>query len=269
MPFSSGRSRHCKQECVVQVSQIRTRVGDTAADAVVVGVFQDSQPAGAAAEVDAALGGAVRALLERKEFSGRAYETAPLLVPVGKARQALVIGLGAKETFDTGAAFRCTAAAARHLAGKRRERVAFFLDDGWADDHTESAVAGAILGCQGQDLYRAEKSRHPFEAILWSGGNEAAIARGRILGEAINLTRRLVNEPSEEVYPETFAARAADVAKLNGLGIEIWDADRLAKERCGALLAVAKGSNRPARLVIMRHQGAGKSRRRWRSSARA
>ena len=46
----------------MQVSQIRTLVGDTAADAVVVGVFQDSQPTGAAAEVDAALGGAVRAL---------------------------------------------------------------------------------------------------------------------------------------------------------------------------------------------------------------
>ena len=136
--------------------------------------------------------------------------------------------------------------------------MAFFLDNGWTDDHTENAVAGAILGCQGQDSYRAEKSRHPFEAILWSGGNEAAIARGRILGEAINLTRRLVNEPSEEVYPETFAARAADVAKQNGLEIEIRDADRLAKERRGALLAVAKGSNRPARLVIMRHQARAK-----------
>jgi leucyl aminopeptidase len=39
---------------------------------------------------------------------------------------------------------------------------------------------------------------------------------------------------------------------------EVWDEKRLATERCGSLLAVAKGSNRPARLVILRHRGGAK-----------
>ena len=239
----------------MQLSRIATGILETAADVVVVGVYQDSPLEGAAAEVDMALNGALRGLIERKEFAGRSYEVAPLLVPVGQAKQALVVGLGSKDKFDAGAAFRCSAAAARQLAGKSRSSVAFFLDNKWSTEAGESGVAGAIVGCTGQDLFRAEKNRHPFATLLWSGGSEQSVNQGRILGEATNLTRALVNAPSDEIYPETFAARAAEVAKANALECEIWDEKRLAAERCGSLLAVAKGSNRPARLVILRHNG--------------
>jgi leucyl aminopeptidase len=231
---------------------------ETAADVVVVGVYQDSPLEGAAAELDKALSGALRGLIERKEFGGRSYETAPLLVPVGRAKQALAVGLGSKDKFDAGAAFRCSAAAARQLAGKSRSSVAFFLDEKWSAEASESGVAGAIVGCTGQDLFRAEKNRHPFGNLLWSGGSEQTLAQGRILGEATNLTRALVNAPSDEIYPETFAARASEVAQANALECEIWDEKRLTAERCGSLLAVAKGSNRPARLVILRHNGGAK-----------
>ncbi|MEX2115195.1 MAG: leucyl aminopeptidase [Pirellulales bacterium] len=242
----------------MQIKGTRTRVGETAADALVVGVYEDAPLAGAAAEVDAALGGAIRALVERKEFTGRRYELAPLLVPMGLARQTLVVGLGRAEAFDAGAAFRCAASAARQLAAKPRAQVGFFLGDGWSDEWTEAAVAGAVTGCQGQDLYRAEKNRHPFGSVAWSGGSAEAIARGIVIGEAVDLTRRLVNESPDEIYPETFAARAADVAHHCGLEADIWDADRLNTERCHALLAVAKGSSRPARLVKLRYRGAAK-----------
>jgi leucyl aminopeptidase len=243
---------------LVQVQSISSRASETRADAVVVGVYQDAEPTGAAAEIDILLGGAIRRLIQRQEFTGRCYELAPLLVPVGLAQQTLVIGLGPREKFDTGMAFRTAAAAGRNLAAKSRKQVALFLDDGWPAEWTESGVAGAIIGCTGQDLYRAERNRHPFDVIAWAGGGQPAIDRGRILGEAINLARELVNQPPDVIYPETFAARAAEVAKGNGVEAEIWDDERLARENCHALLAVAKGSNRPARLVILRYRGAAK-----------
>jgi leucyl aminopeptidase len=241
----------------VQIRRIQSRVTETDADAVVVGAFEDGPLGGAAAEIDVALQGAVSGLIERREFTGRSHELLPLLVPVGRARQVLVVGLGQREKFDAGAAFRSAATAARHLAAKQRANAAFFLDDGWQAEWTESGVCGAMVGCQGQDLYRAEKNRHAFDTLAWSGGSEQAVASGRILGESVNLTRRLVNEPADEIYPETFAGRAADVARQNGLEVEIWDEKRLEAERCGAILAVAKGSSRPARLVMLRYQGAG------------
>jgi leucyl aminopeptidase len=242
----------------VQIESLTTSVLETAADAIAVGVYQDAPLAGAAEQIDKALNGAVRGLVERKEFAAAANDTASLLVPVGKAKQVLLVGLGKREKFDAGAAFRASAAAARALAAKPRATVAFFLDDNWPAEATESGVAGALVGCVGQDLYRAERKRHPFDKILWSSKHSQAITSGRILGEAVNLTRRLVNSPADEIYPETFAARAAEVAKEVGLECEIWDEKRLAAERCGSLLAVAKGSNRPARLVILRYSGGAK-----------
>jgi leucyl aminopeptidase len=250
-PFAKGPA--------VQIESTTTPVLETAADAIAVGVFEDAPPAGAAADIDAALNGTVRGLIERKEFAAHANETAALLVPVGKARQVLLVGLGKREKFDAGAAFRASAAAARALAARPRSTVAMFLDQNWPSDWTESGVSGALVGCVGQDLYREEKKRHPFDKLLWSTNQARAISTGRILGESVNLTRRLVNSPADEIYPETFAERALEIAKSAGLASEVWDEKRLADERCGALLAVAKGSNRPARLVILRYAGGAKN----------
>ncbi len=239
----------------MQIEQTEQPALETAADALAVGIFDGEPLSGAAAAVDAALKGAIRQLIERQEFAGKAYETAPLLVPVGKAKQVLLIGLGKRDKFDAGMAYRASATAVRALTGKKRERVALFLDDGWKPEFTESGVAGAIVGSEGQDLYRAEKKRHPLGTLVWPTKYKDAIASGRIIGEAVNLARHLVNSPAEDIYPETFADKAAEVAKASGLEIEVWDEKRLEKERCGSLLAVAKGSHRPARLVILKYSG--------------
>src|SRR5206468_8507735 len=95
----------------------------------------------------------------------------------------------------------------------------------------------------------------PIGEIAWGGVDPAAANRGEILGDAVNLTRRLVNEPPSEMYPESFAAEAARVAESCGLAIEVWDQARLEAERCGSLLAVARGSAREPRLVILKYNG--------------
>src|SRR5262249_23252885 len=245
----------------MKVSLLESPIAQAVVDAIVVGVFLDEKPgdpkAGdAMAEVDRANGGLLTKLSERQEITGKKYELTTLLAPLGiSAGQLLIVGLGEREKFDAGVAFRAAGAAAKQLSGKKRAKVAFFLGDTKAGQ-TEAAVAGAIVGCEGQDLYRAEKKRHPFVEILWNGTDEATFERGRIIGESMNLTRRLVNEPPQEIYPESFAARAAEVAAASGMGCEIWDQARLEKERCGSLLAVARGSSRPPRLVILRYRGA-------------
>jgi len=245
----------------MKISQIKSPVAQAAIDAIVVGVFSDERPgdskaAKAAADIDRATSGLLTKLVERQEITGKKYELTTLLAPPGiAAGQILMVGLGEREKFDAGAAFRAAGTAAKQLAGKKREKVAFSLGDTKADQ-TEAAIAGAIVGCEGQDLYRAEKKQHPFGEILWNGSDEATLQRGRIIGESMNLTRRLVNEPPQEIYPESFAARAAEVAAAGGMECEIWDQARLEKERCGSLLAVARGSARPPRLVILRYRGA-------------
>jgi len=245
----------------MNITLCKTPLAQTAADAVVVGVFSAAgsvkpELPKAATDADRATDGLISRLIDRQEITGKKYDLTTLLAPPGiTAGQLLVVGLGERDKLDAAVAYRAAGAAAKQLSAKKREMVAFFLGDTRADQ-TEAAVAGAIVGCEGQDLYRAEKKRHPFGEIHWNGSDEATLERGRIIGESMNLTRRLVNEAPQEIYPESFAARAADVAKSCGLECEIWDQARLEKERCGSLLAVARGSARPPRLVILRYRGA-------------
>ena len=67
------------------------------------------------------------------------------------------------------------------------------------------------------------------------------------------LARELVNLPPNELYPETFAARAQEIAKVRGLECTIWDEAKLETERMGSLLGVARGSDRPPRLVMLKY----------------
>jgi leucyl aminopeptidase len=222
---------------------------------VVVGVYQDQPLAGPGLALDQAAGGVVRRLLERKEITGKHGELLPLHALQGvKSGMALLVGLGRREEVDSGKAFRAAGAASLRLAEKDRGRVAFFLDDSWSAEVAENAVAGAMVGCHGQDLYKKEKKLYPHQEILWAG-DERAVHAGRILGESINLTRRLVNEPPSRIFPASFAEEASHVADECGLEIEIWDEKRLERERCGSLLAVAQGSVQPPRLVILYYNG--------------
>jgi leucyl aminopeptidase len=239
------------------VTATSDKLSEIDADAIVIGIHGESSPAGPAEEFNRATGGLLTRLIEAKEITGKKCETVTLLAPPGiKSRLALVVGLGAKSDFHRGVAFRAASAAAKTLGNKERSRVAFFVADHWPADMIEAGVCGSMVGCVGQDLYRAKKNRFPIGEIVWGGVEAPAVNRGQILGEAVNLTRRLVNEPPSEMYPESFAAEAAGVAQACGLAIEVWDQARLEAERCGSLVAVARGSSREPRLVILRYNGA-------------
>lgn len=232
------------------------KVHEVAADAVVIGLFAESSPTGPAEDFNRATGGLLTRLIEAKELTGKKCETVTLLAPPGiKATVALVVGLGPKASLDRGVAFRAASAAAKSLAGKDRGKVAFYLADLGNSDITAAAVCGSGVGCIGQDLYRAKKNRFPFGEITWGGIDQSLLKRGEILADAVNLTRRLVNEPPSEIYPESFAKEAESVAKNSGLTCEVWDKSRLEAERCGSLLAVARGSSRDPRLVILKYNG--------------
>ncbi|NDC54227.1 MAG: leucyl aminopeptidase [Planctomycetia bacterium] len=228
------------------------------ADALVVFLTEGGVGTGACGAVDRATGGLLARLVAAGEISGKRFECVPLLAPPGvRAAQALVVGLGRREDLDAGTLHRAAATAARMLAGRPRARVALVADDTWTVRQLEQAVAGAVAGMVGQDLYRAEKKRTRFGTTIWVAAAPDAVARGSAIGAGVNLARRLVNTSPDDIYPQTFAEEAAAVAGRTGMEIEIWDEERLARERCRAILAVGRGSHRPPRLVILRHRGPG------------
>jgi leucyl aminopeptidase len=89
---------------------------------------------------------------------------------------------------------------------------------------------------------------------------DAAVERGRVLGEYSNVARELANEPGNRLTPRIFADRASAIAHAAGLQVEVLDESRIAALNMGLLLGVARGSQEPPRVVVMRHEPQGAAR---------
>lgn len=232
-------------------------------DVVVVGISESTPLSQTAAALDQALGGVITALRDAGKLPSDSGESSLIPGPgmLGQTQPAqgpeliLVMGLGDAGKLDRGAAFVAASTAARTLAAKPHGKWAIALAESFDAEHHDAIIAGLLGGLEGQAIYRAQPAIHVPESIAVGGCSQAAIDRGTIVGNATNLTRRLINEPASEIYPESLALRADEMAREASLECEIWDEARLAEENCRAILAVGSGSVRPPRLVILRHNG--------------
>jgi leucyl aminopeptidase len=82
----------------------------------------------------------------------------------------------------------------------------------------------------------------------------AAVLRGRIQGEAVNFARGLSNEPGNVLTPAEFASRVSRAVAGTGLAIDVLDEEQLHQLGLRLLLAVARGSAEPPRLMVLRHE---------------
>ena len=72
--------------------------------------------------------------------------------------------------------------------------------------------------------------------------------------DGIFLTRDLVSEPANVLYPQKFVEFCKDLKKV-GVEIQTFDEKKLKTLGMNALLGVAQGSVRPARVMIMKWNG--------------
>jgi leucyl aminopeptidase len=82
---------------------------------------------------------------------------------------------------------------------------------------------------------------------------KSGIERGRIIAEAANFGRDVINEPSNVMTPTELARRAEDVAKTYGLDLEVLEEAEMKDLGMGSLLGVAQGSAEPAKLIVLRY----------------
>ncbi len=229
---------------------------DIECDGLVLGLGSDWKTSRYFAAIDVAMGGILTKLIEGEDLSTKPMKLATFPLPTGiKARQLTIVGLGDLDSRDAGVGYRAAATAAKSMASSKNRLLLAYAGFSGDDLFLKSAVMGSITGGVGQDLFRAERSLHPPSTIHWFDVDSANLASGTIVAESMNLARRLVNLPPNYLYPESFAEEAIAVAKEVGLEIEVWDQARLEAEKCGALLAVNRGSVKPPRLCILKYAG--------------
>ena len=120
---------------------------------------------------------------------------------------------------------------------------------------------GAVLRNWRYDRYRttlkpSQKPTLTDVVIVGAGdGTEAAWAPLAAIAEGIFLTRELVTEPANIIYPESFVERVRGPLTAAGVEIEVLDEAEMAKLGMGALLGVSQGSRREAQLLVLRWKG--------------
>jgi leucyl aminopeptidase len=121
---------------------------------------------------------------------------------------------------------------------------------------------GAVLRGWRYDKYRTKlpaKQKATLERVAITNaadGSEAAWADLRAVAEGVSLTRELVTEPANVIYPQSFVDRCAVVGEA-GVAIEVLDEAQMAALGMGAIVGVGQGSVKPPRLLCMEWKGEG------------
>jgi leucyl aminopeptidase len=199
-------------------------------------------------------------LLEAGEIAGKPLELLLLHHVAGvAATRVLLAGAGKAEKFDPAEMRKLAGAAVRHLKSKAVKSIAMALDPEHASaDFASAAVEGAILGEYEPDRYKTDdgekKSVDRFTVVAAGEDLEDAVTRGRIVAEAQNFARALVNEPANLLTPNKVAEAARSMASEYGLECQVLDSERMELLGMGALLGVARGSAEPPALVVIRYR---------------
>ncbi|GIU82489.1 MAG: leucyl aminopeptidase [Acidobacteria bacterium] len=236
-------------------------------DAIAIAVFKDEQPtSGYLKELDKLTDGLVASVFKTEKFSGEEGETVFLrIIPKGKlkASRILLIGVGEKEEYKTPNVAFLAGTAARFLRSKNISSFVLVprLENGQTVDIAANAVQGVITGLFELDKYKTtndKKGKIETLAVAIEGADEKEMEkgfeRGKIIGDSINFTRDLANEPPNILTPTEMAKRAQEMAKEVGLECEILDEADMRKLGMGSLLSVAAGSEQPPKLIILKYK---------------
>jgi leucyl aminopeptidase len=240
--------------------------------------FADTRPAGDYALVIPSAGGerpalaslgeavpSIEAAIARQRFEGEANSVIEQFVGGDHPQRVLVIGTGAGVTPAEAAEKLGGVAAARLLLSGERHAVIDLTGLNYeADAAARVALAGALRAWR-YDRYKTrlkDKQKPTLTQITLVGAGEGAAKRWSerysAVYEGAILTRELVTEPANVIYPESFVERVLKSIDGLGLDVEVLDRAAMAKLGMGALLGVAQGSVRDPRMLILKWNGGAK-----------
>jgi len=233
--------------------------------AVAIAVFKDERADdGFLKDLDEITGGVIRSVIDSEELKGKEGETVYLHL-VGnseiKAQRLLLVGVGERDEYTTTQVSQMAGTAVRALRGKNAKSIAVVPRlDGDAEEIGSATVEGSFIGLFDLDKYRTsdkEEREIAHLVVVMDGADETGlkrgVERGRVVGEAVNFTRDLANEPGAYMTPTIMAERAREVANEFGMSVDVLDEARMEQEGMGSLLSVARGSDEPGKLIVMKY----------------
>ena len=251
--------------------EIRAVAGDITgikSDAIIVNHYERmKQPEGGAAIADKALEGAISQLIKQGDIKGKLNEIT-LVHSLGKlpAGRVVIVGLGKKRALTVNKIRGAMGEACRYLRQRNVKNVASVIlgtdnEKIAMSDAVQAMTEGALLGLYTfrRHITKKENNLGEIKALIIVGKEKATIeksvSRGRIITEATNWARDIINEPANFMTPSDMAEAARQLAEKYGLVVEIFDKEKMAEAGMGALLGVSQGSQQPPKFIILSYKG--------------
>lgn len=237
---------------------------------IVVGVYEDGRLSPSAMTLDTISGHALNAALSRGDLEGELGTT--LLLPgipkVASAR-VLLVGLGPEQEFAENSYHTALCTATRALSTTGADEATFCLhelpvhgrDGAWKAEQTVLAVMDTLYRF---DQFKSgpPKQRRALRNVALhvvdrpqAAAMEAAIDQAVAIAAGITLARDLGNLPANVCTPGYLAEQAREMGGLHGFGVTILDRKEIENLGMNAILAVARGSRQPPKLIVMEYHG--------------
>ncbi len=252
----------------MEFSTTTARAEAVKADAIAVGVFADGELTPSARAIDKAARGAIKAAVKSGDMTGKRGTVVTLRgVPGVAAARVVVVGLGGRDDFSDRAYGDAVRAAAKACPGAAE--IAMAATEWSVNGRDAEWLARQFALAARESVFRSdelkskkEDSNGPTRAVLLHAAGDSAergLKQGTAIANGTALTKRLGNLPPNICTPSFLADEARKLAKQWKLGVEVLETKQLEALKMGSFLSVARGSAQPPRLIVLKHQGGGKS----------
>lgn len=248
------------------------------AEALILPHFEgETKLRGIAEELDRLCGGGIREVVKSGDFEGRLYQTAVVYIRgTGPSRRIILAGLGKRKDFNREKLRGAFSKAAQRARDLKVKRIALSVEAGEVcvalntavESVIEAIVEGIMLGVYQFTPFKTlerEKIRELQEMVIVDDREkilkaiQRAAKNAEIISRAVYFVRDIVSTPANELTPTAMAGKAGEVFRKRKVSLKVLDVKQMKALGMNALLGVAKGSEEPAKFIILEYRGGKKA----------
>ncbi len=240
---------------------------------VVVGIFESKKLTDSAKVLDKITQGYIKNILALGDMEGK-INTSLMLhnVPNILFKRVLLIGLGKEQEFKEKTFLTAINTALSALQETTATDATLFLSDFPVSERTNEWKVMQLVIAATSSNYRFDQLKSKPDnnqsslrrMVLYIDDRtelaacEESLQQGLAIAHGMSLAKDLGNLASNICTPTYLVKQAKDLAKAHKLKASVLEEKDMEKLGMGSLLAVARGSEQPAKLIVLEYHGLGK-----------
>jgi leucyl aminopeptidase len=194
----------------------------------------------------------LKKLIDERKFQGKQGEILEAsFLEHGNLINMILVGVGNEEEFERDSLIKALYKALKDSSGE----VLVSSEEEKLRDADAIGEAAYHINYK-FDKYKTMREKDKILTIeYFDPENSGEITEGEILGKAMNITRDLINEPANVIYPKTLALATEGLGITYGFEVKVFEEYAIGEMEMKSFLAVAKAAEKRPRLIVMRYNG--------------